>query len=180
MELKTRASRAEACPSGGSRYVSGMKTLIAFVVAALWVGTVAGQTTAGAPQAIAPAAGVAGKAAPDKSEEEPPPKIEGQEVARGEQGYMGVEIKDGRFVIHFYDAEKKPMTPDVARIALRWNPSYKIGIERVVLNPGADNTMTSERFIRPPYNFKLFIVLIKDSTEEVDPVGETHVIDFRQ
>ncbi len=127
----------------------------------------------------APAAKGGGKAAATKKEE-PPPKMEGQEVSRGESGFMGVEIKDGRFVIHFYDKEKKPMTPDVARIALRWDPKYKLGMERVVLGPGPENTMTSERFIRPPYNFKLFIVLVKGGADEADAAGETYTIDFRQ
>ncbi|MEX2045153.1 MAG: hypothetical protein WD941_07355 [Opitutus sp.] len=153
-----------------------MKIHVALVVAVLSAGTVAVQTA----PAAAPAAAAAGKAAPGKKKEEPPPKMEGQEVSRGDRGFMGVEIKEGKFVIHFYDKEKKPMKPDVARIALRWDPRYKLGMERLVLNPGPENTMTSPRYIRPPYHFKLFVVLLQDAAEGEDAAGETHVIDLRQ
>jgi hypothetical protein len=117
------------------------------------------------------------KAAEQKKEE---PKIEGVVVSRGEKGYMGVEIVGSSFKITFYDTKKKKIAPDVARAALRWDPKYKVGSERVVLNPDADGkSLSSPRSIRPPYTFKLFITLLKEATEKEDAVGETHVIDFR-
>ena len=117
------------------------------------------------------------KGEPEKKEE---PKIKGITVARGERGFLGVEIVNGAFKITFYDAKKKPVEPDVARAVLRWDPKYKVGQERIVLNPDADGkSLSAPRTIRPPYNFKLFITLIKEPSEKEDPVGETHVIDFR-
>jgi hypothetical protein len=127
---------------------------------------------------VAASGGVA--PAPGAKQEEPPPEIEGMEISRGSKGFLGVQIVDGRFRLSFYDPEKKPTTPDVMRAALRWNPSYKVGMERVVLNPGAENTLTSDRFIRPPHNFKLFIVLVNDASAGEEPVGESYTIDFRQ
>ena len=122
-------------------------------------------------------ADTARKAEPEKKEE---PKIEGVVVPRGERGFLGVEIVGSSFKITFYDEKKKPKEPDVARAALRWDAKYKIGQERLVLNPDADGTsLSNPRSIRPPYNFKLFIVLVKDATEKEEPVSETHVIDFR-
>ena len=117
------------------------------------------------------------KAEPEKKEE---PKIKGVVVSRGEKGFMGVEIVGSSFKITFYDAKKKPIAPDVARAALRWDAKYKVGQERVILNPDADGkSLSNPRTIRPPYHFKLFITLVKEETEKEDPAGETHVIDFR-
>lgn len=120
----------------------------------------------------------AAKKADAKKKEEP--KIEGIVVSRGEKGFMGVELVGGAFKITFYDKKKEKIAPDVARAALRWDAKYKVGQERLVLNPGSDGkSLSNPKTIRPPYNFKLFITLLKDATEAEEPVGETHVIDFR-
>ena len=127
--------------------------------------------------AAAKKAEAAKKADAAKKEE---PKIEGVVVSRGEKGFMGVEIVGGAFKITFYDAKKKKIAPDVARAALRWDAKYKVGQERLVLNPGADGTsLSNPKTIRPPYSFKLFITLLKEASSDEQPVGETHVIDFR-
>jgi outer membrane biosynthesis protein TonB len=113
-----------------------------------------------------------------KKKEEP--KIEGIVVSRGEKGFMGVEIVGGAFKITFYDKKKEKIAPDVARAALRWDAKYKLGQERIVLNPGADGkSLSNPKVIRPPYHFKLFITLVKETAEAEDPASETHVIDFR-
>jgi hypothetical protein len=119
-----------------------------------------------------------GKAA--KKEE--PPKIDGMEVARPGKGFLGVQIANGGFKINFYDAEKKPVPPDVARALLRWDPKNKVGQERLVLNPGAPFALSNPKVIRPPYTFKLFITLLKEGAADgaESPVGESYVIDFRQ
>lgn len=128
-------------------------------------------------KALAKKAEAAKKAESGKKEE---PKIKGVVVPRGERGFLGVEMVEGTFKIAFYDAKKKPVEPDVTRAALRWDPKYKVGQERLVLNLDADGkSLSSPRIIRPPYNFKLFITLIKEATAKEEPVGETHVIDFR-
>lgn len=117
------------------------------------------------------------KAEPAKKEE---PKIKGIAVSRGERGFIGIEIVGGNFKITFYDAKKKPIAPDVARAALRWDAKYKVGQERLVLNPDADGkSLSSPKTIRPPYTFKLFVTLIKEAGESENPVGETHVVDFK-
>ena len=118
-----------------------------------------------------------GKKADAKKEE---PKIPGVVIARGERGFLGVEIIGSAFKITFYDAKRQKIAPDVTRAVLRWDPKYKVGQERLVLNADADGkSLSSPRSIRPPYNFKLFITLLKEASESEEPVGETHVIDFR-
>ncbi len=116
----------------------------------------------------------------DTAKAEAPPQIEGIVVPRGALGYMGVQIVNNTFKISFYDAKKKPTKADVTRALLRWDPKYKVGSERVLLNVSEDGkSLASPRNIRPPYLFKLFITLMKDGTEGEDGAGETHVIDFR-
>lgn len=135
------------------------------------------------PPAPPPARKASGEKAPPAKaakKEEPPPKIEGMEIPRGDRGFLGLEVVNSVFKLSFYDAKRKPVPPDVVRAVLRWDPKNKVGKERVVLSPGGKNTMTSEKVVRPPYNFKLFITLLKEASEGDDPVGETHVVDFRQ
>ena len=132
------------------------------------------------PASKAGAAGAAKKADDKAKKEEPPAKIDGIEISRGAKGYMGIQIVNSTFKLSFYDTKKKPITPDVARAALRWDPKYKVGEERVILNP-ADKALTSPKNIRPPYHFKLFITLFKEPAEGADPVAaENYTIDFRQ
>ena len=172
-----------------------MKTLAALLGSLALGLAVMGQTTPPAksptekisldqspPEKAAPGKAAPGKEAPGKTakKDEPPPKIAGMEIARGDR-FLGLEVVNGVFKLSFYDAKKKPVPPDVARAVLRWDPKYKVGQERTVLSPGGGvNVMTSEKTVRPPYNFKLFITLLKQATEGEDPVGETIVVDFKQ
>jgi hypothetical protein len=174
-ELKTRRGAANPLAVAAANGLTGRMKTLAALLASLALGLVAlGQT----PPAKAPP----GKAPPGKEakKDEPPAKIDGQEIPRGDR-FLGLQVVNGVFKLSFYDAKKKPVPPDVARAVLRWDPKYKVGQERTVLNPGGGiNSMTSEKAVRPPYNFKLFITLLKQATEGEDPVGETIVIDFRQ
>jgi hypothetical protein len=116
--------------------------------------------------------------APQKAEEMG--KIAGIEIPRG-KGFLGIQIVESTFRLSFYDEKKKPVPADLDRAALRWDPKYKVGEERVVLTRTEDGkSLGSPKNIRPPYNFKLFITLIKDAAEGQAPVNETVVIDFRQ
>jgi len=120
--------------------------------------------------------------AEDKSakKEEPPPKIEGFEISRGEAGYMGLEVVDGNFKLSFYDAKKKPVKTDMVRAALRWNPKYQKNDERVILERSGDGkSLTSPRAIRPPHAFKLYITLFKEPAPGAEPeAAENYVVDF--
>lgn len=134
------------------------------------------QTPSAASKAKAGADAAAKKQPAKKAE----PKIEGMEVSRGELGYMGVAIAGGQFRLTFYDQKKAPMKADVHRALLRWDPKYKQGQERVVLNLTEDQkALTAPKAIRPPYNFKLFITLMKKNEAGEDKAVETHTIDFR-
>jgi hypothetical protein len=137
---------------------------------------------AGALSAQTPAAGAGTKSAGTAKKAEPP-QIRGVEVARAGKGFLGVQIVDGTFKLSFFDEQKKPVAPDAVRAVLRWDPKYKVGKERVLLTADGDGvSLSSPRTIRPPYQFKLFITLIKEAKETPDtdePVGESYTIDFR-
>jgi hypothetical protein len=170
-----------------------MKTLVALVVSLVLPGWLVAQTPAAkapvapAAKATAPAkaaSGVAAKAGADKGKtektakkEEAPAKIEGMEIGRGEKGFLGLQIVDGNFKLNFYDAKKKPQTPDLTRAVLRWNPSYKPQPELYTLGPGGGKFLTLARTVRPPYTFKLFIGLYAEGAEQP---AESYVVDFRQ
>jgi len=105
-----------------------------------------------------------------------PAKIEGVEIARPAGGYLGLNLVGGRFVLSFYDAEKKPAKADVVRASLRWPVRYQPSDERVVLNPAGDGkSLTSAKVIRPPHRFRVYIALFVEGND--DPV-ETHNVEF--
>lgn len=148
-----------------------MKFPLSLLCAALV--TVSGWAQSAAGGATKPAAGAAKK--------EAPAKIEGIEVARASGGFLGVVVVGNNFKISFYDDKKKPVQADVVRALLRWDPKNTSGWEHAVLNPTADlKALTGPKIVRPPYNFKLFITLMKEAADSPEPVvGETFVIDFR-
>ena len=112
---------------------------------------------------------------------EEPEKIKGIEIPRGTKGFLGIQIVDSTFRLSFYDEKKKPIPADMDRAALRWDPKYKVGEDRVVLTKNEDGkTLSSLKNIRPPYNFKLFITLLKDATDSAPSSTESFTIDFRQ
>lgn len=108
-------------------------------------------------------------------------KIEGMEIARANGGFLGVRVVDGMWRLTFYNKMKKPTPPDVARAVFRWDAKYKLGEERLVLNPGGDqNSMTHPKTVRPPLTFKLFITLLSTAADGTDAASENYTIDFRQ
>jgi hypothetical protein len=110
------------------------------------------------------------------AEKEKPAVIEGMEIARPAGGFLGLNIVNGRFVLLFYDAEKRRTEADVARASLRWPVRYQPSDERVVLNRVADGrSLTSGKVIRPPHHFRVYIALFVEGND--DPV-ETYNVEF--
>ncbi len=164
-----------------------MKSLTALCAALALAATLGAQTAAPAKPPVridldAPAAKAAApKAAPKKDDkkkkEEPPPKIPGFTIARGST-FLGLQVLDGHFKLSFYDAKKKPVPPDVASAILRWKVNYSLDPERALLTPGGGaNSLTSEKVIRQPYNFRITMLLLKGDDDQ-NP--ETLFVDFQQ
>lgn len=104
-------------------------------------------------------------------------KIDGLVIVRG-AGFLGVQIVNGVFKLTSYDAKKKPVAADFTRVALRWPVSYQPNPERTLLTPGGGiGAFTSEKVVKPPHAFKLFITLIKG--EAADAPVENLTVDFR-
>jgi hypothetical protein len=103
-------------------------------------------------------------------------KIEGVELMRKDGTFLGLTLSGPRFVLSFYDAERKPMGLNVARAVARWNPVNKTGDERSVLNPDdAGKTLVSFPNVRPPFAFKVTIVLLDDKGDSI----ESFIVDTR-
>jgi hypothetical protein len=118
------------------------------------------------------------KAAPKK--DEIPAKIEGVEIARSEHGFLGLKIVDNNFQLTFYDLHKKPIPVDVSSAVLRWPVKYQPNDERTTLTPSSDGkALTSEKVIRPPFVFKLYLMLLKDGGADAQ-AAENYIIDFQQ
>ena len=116
-------------------------------------------------------------AAGDKADQ--PATIPGLTIPRSNGGFLGLQIDDqSNFKLTFYNAQKKPVAPDVASATLRWVPHGKRGIDFVSLTPGEDGvSLTSPRFIQKPWMFHLFIALFAQGSN--DPV-ENYTVDFSQ
>ncbi len=153
-----------------------MRTLCCAFLASLALMLTLGAQTA-APAKARAGSNAMGKAAPEKA---PEPKIEGIAIPRGDGGFLGVALAGTNFKITFYDKQKKPVAADVHRALLRWDPKYKVGQERTVLNLTADGrALTSPKPVRPPHNFRLFITLLQKAEDGEDKAGETFSIQFR-
>ncbi len=112
-----------------------------------------------------------------KKKEEAMGKIAGMEIPRG-TGFLGVQIVNGVFKLTSYDAKKKPVAADFTRVALRWMAPYQPNPERTLLTPGGGvGSFTSEKIVKPPHSFRLFVTLIKGDADDA-PV-ENFTIEFR-
>lgn len=158
-----------------------MKTI--YLACALLGLTAGGRAQTAAPAdttkspANAPAAATPAKKDDGKKKEAKIGKIEGMEVARPE-GFIGVQVVNGVFRIRSYDAKKNPVKSDFAKVALRWNVQYQKAPERTLLLPsGGVGEFSSEKIVKPPHSFKLFITLIKGEGDDA-PV-ENYQVDFR-
>lgn len=135
------------------------------VTAAVWAqAPVPAETKTTAPKADA-------KTAPTKKDDKKKKademgKIEGMEIPRG-TGFLGVQILNGVFKITVYNAKKKPTAADFTRIALRWQPANQKSPERTLLLPaGGIGAFSSEKIVKPPHRFRLFITLIKGDGDD--------------
>lgn len=104
-------------------------------------------------------------------------KIEGMEIARG-TGFLGIQIANGVFKLTAYNGKKKPVAADFTRVGLRWNPQNVKGPEHAMLLPsGGLGVFSSDKIVKPPHQFRLFITLIAGEGDAA-PV-ESLSVDFR-
>ncbi len=153
-----------------------MRTVL---VAALLGAAVSLLAEGGGPAAAPkPAADKAAPGSGDASQVEEA-KIPGLTIPRAKGGFLGLVVTEtNNFKLSFYDENKKPLPVDVARANLRWPVHYSTFDERTVLTPTDDGlALTSNKFVRPPFTFRLFMTLVVDGS---DQPPESYVIDYHQ
>jgi hypothetical protein len=127
----------------------------------------------------APAKPPATKASPPAKQKEPAREVDGFAIVRRNGGFLGVKVEGNTFRVTFYDKDKKPVVADVAAIALRWPVQYQPNPERTLLKPNGDGkTLTSDKVVRPPFQFKLYLTLLKTTEPGGDAGDETYTVDF--
>jgi hypothetical protein len=102
--------------------------------------------------------------------------LPGTVIPRAKGGFLSIQVENGALKMSFYDEKKKIMSPDVDRVAARWNPKYKAGDERRVLIRAGDGMSLVSPAVRPPYNFKLFLTLLSADDQAV----ESYTVDLRE
>ncbi len=118
------------------------------------------------PAAVQPAAPAPAQPA-DKEDEMG--VIPGITLTRADGTFLGLEVVNGNFKLTFYDKKKKPVRADVVRATARWDAKHKQGRDFTVLNPAGDGTaLVGNKFVRPPYNFIVFLVLLNEAGEAVE------------
>ena len=123
-----------------------------------------------------PKAGPAAPVAPAKQPVEL--TIPGLTIARTKGGFLGLVLENSNFKLSFYNDKKEPLPVDVTRATARWPVHYSVYDERAVLTPTADKlALASAKFVRPPYQFKLYLTLLAEGS---DTAPESYVIDFHQ
>lgn len=86
------------------------------------------------------------------------PVIDGITISRKDGSFLGLTVDGTSFKLRFYDKDKKPVAPDVARAAARWSPVNEKAQYRVILNPVGD-ALVSPAQVRPPLTFRVFFTL---------------------
>jgi hypothetical protein len=113
-------------------------------------------------KATPPVKGPAKPARPPEVDAPPEATIAGLAIPREQGGYLGLAIEDSKLQLRFYDSKKKLLAPDVPRAALKWTSTKRKGDEYVVLTPSSDGkSLTNERVIPPPYNFRVLLRLLQ-------------------
>lgn len=162
-----------------------MKSLLAVICLLTGAPLLTAETTPAKPAAPAatvqppPAAPAkpGAKAKPTEKKEVEEPKIPGITVTRANGAFLGLEVVGGNFKLSFYDAKKKPMSPDVTRATARWPNSRGPGDNRTVLNP-SDGALIGNKPVLPPLIFNVYITLLEGEGEEAKAV-ESLVVQFR-
>ncbi len=98
----------------------------------------------------------------------------GVNLERQNGGWINVQTSGAQMVVRFFEAEKKPVSPDVMRATARFRYAAKSNIARTVLNREGD-TLVSPNNVRPPHNFFVTLTLLRGG----DEATATEVFNFK-
>ena len=99
----------------------------------------------------------------------------GKNLERQNGGWINVQTAGAQMIVKFFDAEKKPVAPDVERATVRFRYAAKSEIKRTVLNREGD-TLVSPGNVRPPHNFLVTLTLLRGDDVAA---GATEVFNFK-
>jgi hypothetical protein len=105
--------------------------------------------------------------------ESPEPELAGTLIQRPNGTFLQMVMEGNRFHFYFFDAEKKPMAPDVDRISVRMRSVRDKPRFTVAVPFEGINGLRAPYFVTPPHIFIAYLNLMRDGVE--DPV-ETHVV----
>ncbi|MBL9215793.1 MAG: hypothetical protein JNG83_09995 [Opitutaceae bacterium] len=133
-----------------------------------------------APEKAAPAKAKAAPGAANKNAKKPAelPTIPGKEIARADGTFLGLEVVGGKYKLSFYDAKKKSVPPTVILARARW-PNRKGPGDYSSMLKSDGNALISEKPVVPPFNFNVYLTLLKKVDEENYAVEESFVVPFR-
>ena len=90
----------------------------------------------------------------------------GKNIPRQKDGWINVEGSGRRFVIKFFDKEKKPVAPDVERGLALFNYAAK-NDTRAPLHLEGD-TLVTPATVKPPHNFLITLRLFAGEAEPAE------------
>ncbi len=122
--------------------------------------------------AVAPTAAQTAPSAPKPEKpkaaaEAPPEPIDGLEFPRANGTFLGLKFQGVQLKITFYDAKKKKVAADAVRIAARWQDHQP---RRAVLLPAGPETLQSPPVFKPPYDYRIFLVLVGADDRELETI----------
>lgn len=93
----------------------------------------------------------------------------GVNLARPAGGWLNVEVVGNRFVLSFFDAEKKPVPADRPGGVVRYVYTARENKPPAPLAPSEDGLkLVTPARIRPPHVFRVYIVLRGERPEDAD------------
>lgn len=88
-------------------------------------------------------------------------------IERKNKCFLKLDIEENRLRIHFFDRDKHPEKSDALRVIAHYTPRNVTSRQTVLFKPVDDEEyLEAERFIRPPFNFNVIVVLVFDEAGE--------------
>lgn len=97
----------------------------------------------------------------------------GKNVPRAGGGWINVETAGTRLAVKFFDAEKKPVPPDVARGLVQLRYTAKSSVRAPLSREG--DVFVTPGVVRPPHNFLVILTL---SSADEGAANETHAFRY--
>ena len=86
---------------------------------------------------------------------------------RKDSGFFRLDIEKNKLRAHFFDEDKQPVKPDLARVIGHFTPRHVSARQTVLFRAvEGEDFLEAPRFIPPPFHFNLIVVLVFDESGE--------------